>query len=858
MNRVILRRTILAVAVSAATISGSAMARPISSYDMSIQQDALEFSGNVSGFDLTGTGTVNHDFVGISEAIVTGDVINNATLTGSDFSIDGFDIDGFEFGDASVFNGNLENRGALNLNGTAATGILLDNVHMNGSVLNKGSINVTGGFDSVDAEGAAGIRFWNVTAVGDTRNDGTISVTGDQAIGFEISSSTLEGYLINGSNAVVDVKGVNSDGISAFSSDIAVIVNHGSITAEGAGATGIDLDHVTSRMLVNSGTIEGKGADSVGILLDNVDLDYDSEYTTAQHGIVNAGTIKGEKYGLVVEGPLSGDNIPLYVNMNGGTLSGGEAAIKGNNQDITLNWKSGLIEGDLLNVGDVNVAGYTVFDGEMISGNGSRTLTVKQNGYLNLQGTHSQITDDLLVQDGGALSLLVKPETVSTDAILSVGGTATFEQGSHVYLEASPYDFAPNNAGQRYLIVDAENIVNNGLDLSSQSYLLEVKDFSVLGGQLVATLAMRDFEVIEEIIEQSGADANGQAAFMPLVSLLSGMDVSDPVFQAIINATPEERAVIAQQLQPEVNSGSTQAAVGGQAAIVSAVTGRTDGLRTSESTGDMLAETGAWFQVLNNDANQDRRDGIDGYSADTNGFTLGADGKLNTEWTVGLAYTFLQTDVKSQDGNKTDVDGHSLTGYSSFSLDHWFADSSITYSKNDNSSQRFIVGTEAKADYDSDMLGLSVEGGYTFALSPSFALEPLAALRYAAVNIDSYNEKGSTAALSVGSQRYEVAEAGLGLRAKGNFPLGKGAFKPEAKVMAYHDYAGDQSATTSTFVLGGSAFTTTGASPARDTYQAGIGGTYELGSLTFGLMYDYTAKSGFDADTFTGKVRFDF
>lgn len=859
MKHVILRRTLIAMAV--ATASATAMAVPYvqpTNYDMTGVTETLQFTGDVSGFTMDGTATINDDFVSFSNVLVTGDVSNNATITGAADYIDGIDVDGGDFGERSVFNGNLNNNGSLSLTGKAASGILIDNVEMNGNVINKGTITVVGDYDSAEEEGAAGIRFWNVDSHADNRNDGTITVTGVEAKGFQIDSSLLEGYLINNSNAALEANGAGADGIAAYKSDIEVIINHGRITGNGAGAQGIDLDHVSNRLIVNSGTIEGKGANSTGILLDNVDLVKDPDYLIAQHGIVNAGTISGEKYGINVEGAFGGDGGPLYINMNGGEISGGVAAIRGENQDITINWRAGNVVGDLLNVGDINVGGYAQFEGAKISGNGSRTLNVQDNGFLNLAGAKTQITDNLHVSGSGTMQLQISEDTNPREAILTVGGTATFEDGATVFLQANPYDFAPKSTGTNYLIVDADKIVDKGLSLNSISYLLEVKEFSVLGGQLVANLAMRDYEVIKDIIEQSGADANGQAAFMPLVSILSRMSIDDPVYQAIVNATPEERAAIARQLQPEVNNGATQAAVSGQSTIVSAISARADNMRSSESTGDMLAETGTWFQVLNSDANQDRRDGIDGYNADTTGFTLGADGKLNTNWTVGLAYTYLKSDVKSDSGNKTEVDGHSLTGYSSFSLDRWFADSSITYSKNDNTSKRNVVGTVAKGDYNSDMLGVSIEGGYTFGLTPAVALEPLAALRYAAVNVDSYDEKGSSAALSIGSQRYESVEAGLGVRVKGTFPLGNGTIKPEVKLMAYHDFAGDQAASTSTYVLGGSAFTTNGASPARDTYQAGIGGSYEIGSLTFGATYDYTAKNGFNADTFTGKVRYDF
>ncbi|MCY1186510.1 hypothetical protein D9M73_273890 [compost metagenome] len=76
--------------------------------------------------------------------------------------------------------------------------------------------------------------------------------------------------------------------------------------------------------------------------------------------------------------------------------------------------------------------------------------------------------------------------------------------------------------------------------------------------------------------------------------------------------------------------------------------------------------------------------------------------------------------------------------------------------------------------------------------------------------------------------------------------------------MAYQDLIGDQTASTSTFVLGGTPFATNGAEPARSSFEAGVGVDYRVGALTLTAGYDYLTKEDFNADTFTAKVRYDF
>lgn len=852
MSQNIVRRTMLAVAISSASMG--AFAAPPSSYDMGVE-GRLELNGSVSGFEMTGTATGAEDFVEIYGAEITGDITNKASLTGTADQINGIDIDRADLGGLTVFNGSLKNQGGLTLSGIGANGILLDGVDLNGSVINEGSITVTGEFDEVEGDGATGIKFNEVDSLGDTRNDGTIAVQGTKAKGMTFERSDLVGYLINGNSGEISVTGAQSTGLETYDSTFELFANHGYISATGAGAVGVDIDSTNFRALVNSGSITGSGEGSTGILLDESIVDHDPEYTLLQHGIINSGTISGGTNGILIEG-LSGD-IPLMINMNGGLIEGGESAISAIGSDVELNWKGGTIRGDIAGVGDINVSGYTTFDGNEISTTSGKSMTVGQNGYLNFEGVNTTLATDLTLEQGGTIRLLITPDTAVDQAVLSVTGDAVLASGSSINIEARPFDFAPNNAGTAYVLLSANSIQDDGVTVNSVSYLLELKGVETANGQMIATVGLRDYQEIEDIIEQSGASANGQAAFMPMVSVLGELDESDPVFQAIVNATPEERAIIAEQLTPEVNGGSTSAAVTGQTMITGATSTRTDSLR-GDSSGEALAETGAWFQILNSDANQDVRDNVEGYDADTNGFTIGADGKVNENVTLGLAYSYLDSDVKSDGGNTTDVEGHNFTLYSGLSYGNWFADGNVTFGFNDNTAKRHIAGTTAKGDYDSDLFAASVEAGYAFSTESGETISPFGIARYVNIDIDSYSETGSSAALNVGAQRYEMGDIGFGIKGSKGWALGNGMLTAETKLSATYDVIGDKTSANSSFVLGSSAFTTNGADPARTALNVGLGADYQVGNFTVGASYERSSREDYSANTFAGKVRYDF
>jgi uncharacterized protein with beta-barrel porin domain len=58
--------------------------------------------------------------------------------------------------------------------------------------------------------------------------------------------------------------------------------------------------------------------------------------------------------------------------------------------------------------------------------------------------------------------------------------------------------------------------------------------------------------------------------------------------------------------------------------------------------------------------------------------------------------------------------------------------------------------------------------------------------------------------------------------------------------------------------LGGDSFATRGTTPVRDSYEMGVGANYRMGAWSVGGSYNYVTSTGFDSDSFTAKVRYDF
>lgn len=877
------RKTPLALAVIAslsASLSLHAQTLDVSG------QVPLEFNNDlVESLTLTGTASgATDDLIDFGGIQIQGDVTNDADLSASSDSNSAIDVDATNLTGTFTNNGNLSSQGnpasALNFGMSSALGIV-----------NNGNIHSSGSMDPNDDETVNGLLIWDTQiGAGGLYNYGRISAEGEHSHALKIESasideglynsgqiqasgsasraiSLLDGSSINTLNTetgLISASGDSSRAVSVSQGSIQpesnFLVNRGLIQTEGRESIGVYIDHPNNlSILINEGQISSQGIDSRAIALNN---DYpDAPPSSEGIWVINTGTLQAE--GIAIEiastpANFLGQASWLQVDMWSGLISGGEAAIKGAD-NILLDFDGGEIQGDLLGLKTMFASGDALFNGELIQ---SQNLQVTS---LELGQPHTRLEGNLSLGNSN-LDLNLHNQTDPSRAILQVSGDAEFGLfgQSHIRLKPASEDFRGLPL-REYVLISANSIEDQGspfgmsLQVTSLSDLLQIESFEVTDTQVTAVVKGLSTIQVSNYLREHGAQSYLLPAFTSFYGeTLGNLNETDPLFQSTIGSNDAELVRLAQQLAPEVNGATGQVAASNHNLLGNALQNRSASLRRGLSSGDGLSETGVWVQVLDSDADQGSRNGIPGYDADSQGIAVGADGKLNTQTTLGLAYSYLSSDVRSQSGNKTDIDGHTLTLYSGYEQDAWFADASLSYGLSDNQSKRYIAGTRAKGDYDSSLWGLNLLGGYGFDLGQGMLFEPRVAARYSNVQIDSYREKGSSAALAVNEQRVEIAELGAGVRLAGNFNLGQGNLEPEAKLMAYHDFIADQASSTSAFVAGGTPFVTHGAKPARDSYEASVGMTYRLGAVSLGVSYDYLTKADYTADTVQARVRYDF
>ncbi|KSQ21688.1 autotransporter domain-containing protein [Pseudomonas aeruginosa] len=898
MKKLQWQHSLLAIAISSAAMTAVAQ-------DYDVTAGASGFSGFQDSLNLTGGFTslqAEPDFI-LGHSLFADSVTNNATIQ---VYTDGARplalVDSF-------INGSVVNAGTLKTNGALSSGLTLVDTLVGGDVKNTGTINTIGRQFDNNGNQAAALNLRDSGIGGNLENSGQIFANGGGSIGINFSGTKenlIEGSVINSGG--VSVGGTDSVALNIDSAKInGSIKNTGLIGATGAGAVGLVVADSQVGDITNAGNLYVNAADGVssdpsviGVYLRNV-KGLDADGNAVDLTLNNSKAINSAGVGIQID---DADSVVIINSSSLGSITGKTAAIEGNGHTI-LNMAGGNITGDLVGLDQINISTIGRFTGSKIDA-ASMNLSNNSTAYLTTAGT--KLTGDLNVASGAKVDMQLSDETIATNPYLEVGGTAAFAADSSVTVSSKANAFNPTNAGVEYTLLKAGTLTNDGLKVASNSYLLDVKSYVVDGNTVKAVVAAKSDDDIGNIEnpeepggetgggntgggdngtggntggntggetggnsggntggETGGSTGGGQSqngatgALLAMKnSVLGQLDTSDPVYQALANAsTREEVARIAQQLTPEVNGGGSRAAVTGQNIVTNAISNRVSGLRSGMSSGEAFKEAGVWVQALSSHGDQDRRSGVDGYESNSAGIAVGVDGKINEQTTVGVAYSYMNTNVTSDSGDKTEVQGSAFTLYGSYELGNWFADASLSAGKNDNDSKRYIVGTQAKGSYDSDVLSASLLGGYDFRFD-NLVVEPRVGARYTNVKIDSYREHGSSAALSIGAQRFEVGEFGAGVRVAGDFPVGMGNLEPEATLMAWHDVIGDKVSSTSSYVLGGNPFVTSGASPVRDSYEATVGATYKVGAVTVGATYGYQTKTDFDGNTVTGRIRYDF
>lgn len=498
---------------------------------------------------------------------------------------------------------------------------------------------------------------------------------------------------------------------------------------------------------------------------------------------------------------------------------------------------------DIDAAGDIALSGNTgktvTFYAKKVSG--GYAPTTEANALIATDGT----TGDVDIDSDGT----VKFGIASSSAAFDSGDTIWFVDGdSAVELDGADTTYTALLTSGDVVLLDSGLI-----DLQHDTT-------STVAQDLVATVVFKDANDVY------GQDAVGAGAANSLLNLTAASVTGElsTIRASLLTSGTDEGQEIAESIAPTVDAGAQSAAF--SVANTSADIVQTSALaaagfgdaETGMTAGNISQGLRAWGQVFGKTAEQDRRDNVDGFEADTYGIAVGIDTEaLADRWVWGLAFAYADTDVDSSNANntKTDIDTYQLSVYANYDWDDaTYITGQLGYAFSDNDTTRNnvggVTGLTARGDFDSDQFLARVEAGRSYEVGSNTTLTPNAMLNFVHYDAEDYTETGAgTANLVLDTDDINVFELGLGVDASWLYQQADGSYlKPELRLGARYDVVGDEAESTSRFTGGGANFQTKGFDPAQFAIDAGVGVTYfSTTNWELTANYDFEYKEDYDA-----------
>ncbi len=836
----------------------------------------------------TGTITVNND--GNDQAVTFTNNVSSAISLGDNSGTDTVTAT-FGGSSATTVSGTISGGGAADTVALVFTGG--DTVTLSGAATsNIDTVQVTG---NTTLDSNAAIEATTITVdSGSTLDQGAGNITAavvNNGVIHQTGTGDITGNITGNGTLNIDESATYTGNVAASSADIA--------TGKTLTFAGANTWSVTTTSLSGTGTLALGGANQTisGDITATADGDgkitiSDGTSTTAFTGDIGTSDKKVASLDVAVAG--GANNIVtttgnLFVNAI--TLDDADSLrFIGNSAQTVSGTISGVGAGDgVIVVGDGSTTTDVTFEGVIgatnigaLTVNDGAKATFKANATFN--GALSADKATIAVSAGSTLTAATQTDADVTTWNIGVdkvgggsqtNGTVSFT-GDAVNLGVDTVHFVVE-AGSAPLTTGASVLDNvfTGTGAAATITNATVTDNSyIYGFELVADGNNVDVTITEENSINSFAATRGNqnSGNMLMSTLASSTNSEINQVQGNIAAASSANEVneVLESTVSTVDAGAVIAAMGVTTQTTAITNTRLAALRSGDAVstgmaaGDASTGLQVWGQAFGTVANQDDRDGIDGYDADTYGFAFGAETEAIADNAVfGIAFTYANTDVESENANRTetDVDSYQVTLYGDYDLDErTYVSGQLGLSFNDNDTTRYDVGAisglTAKGNYDSTQVSVRLEGGRSYEVANNFVLTPSISANYMNYSADSYTETGAGGLnLTVDSDTLNVLEFGVAVEASWvNEGYDGSVFKPTVNLGVRHDVIGDAFEANNTFAGGGTAFKTEGFDPAQTTFNAGVGATY-FSTSNWNLSASYDAEVKSDYVSHSGLVK---
>ncbi len=833
------------------------------------RNNALLINGNVNGnvatndLNITVNATVNNDArptflllggdvdLGSGTITLTGDT-DDATL------IEVVKTDGNQTINANIVSTTDDIGGRLQIRNVANT------VTFNGTIGADG----TGGLEDifVGVAGAHGNAIFNGTVDaaaididangGSSRADFNEDVTGD--------TISIEGGDTNGEDALAIFRGnvnvtlitLDDETPGGVGFDAQVIFGGNNIDINSVTGTITGVNDGRGRVCVAGATIFnsaiGGGANDVEI----IDL---QAFTTFKADVSTQSDVNTD----VGISQSLGNIVLLDTSLNNVTLTA-------NNGDIDLNGAlrtSGSNNASVVAASDLSIDGLitpALSAFKTLTLTGTNSLSIGTNSDTTITAKSQIVTgSNATIGSGGTTTTINVGRTEAflpeiTPVIDATGDVITIDGSVKIGLDTSELSF---NVG------DTVTVINSDLNATT-SYATLIGDETIT----FTDTALLDLEdngsgaqdlkfIIQAKEDIDGVDGDKEDT---LKNSLDAVSDDDQARNALFNLNGSLTADAALELQNDPTGGAatTQVSAGNMVSGFDLVSSRLSSLRrsgniggqTGASSGDGYIDKAAWLRGFGNTADQDMRDGVQGYDSNTVGAMAGLDVMLENDIRLGVNASYAVTDIETDGaGNhETDIDTYRIGAYGGKDFERFYVEGQASFAYNDIKTSRNItfggLNRTANGDTEGYEYGARIGAGMPLALDDRQTLTSIVDFQYIHAEVDEFTETGAGALnATVDNEDIDVAELAIGAKYDADINYDVGTLTPSLRLSGSYDFIGDTAVSNQTFTGGGSTFRVEGADPAQFSinYGAGISWANNDNIWEVSLNYDGKTKSDY-------------
>lgn len=633
-------------------------------------------------------------------------------------------------------------------------------------------------------------------------------------------------------------------------------------------------------------TVTGNGANAIKI---NQGATFSSNIN------LNGANVTSENgTAILVEGNFPKRGTGVYIR-DGAIIRGKTAAIDfstlktGFRSDV-----NGEIHGDILGNNHVDTkinfayqggAQNALFDGYKITG----VPLIENHGNLTIQGKDKTIQweGNFMNKENSQLIFRLDDNTNTDETILHVTGDVTFKKGSQAKLDFKGTS-VDNIINKDIVLIASDSAIKDeaGITVTDAnaiapdiSPLLEKTDSwlettppnisgGVSGNQLIARYGI-SYEGGDNFIsaaERGNVTENGLAAANFIIPTVlnefnnTRSQISDEALSLLVAAGNNDNniAALSNDLAPIADGSDIQAGLIMVEDMRNNIAHRY--LRYDNQLPIEEREIGwnIWANILYGYGTQSQQGGINGYNTYRTGIQIGTDYEINQDALIGvsLAYNYAKADAKQRNASK-EISHFEFMPYAGWYSDTLFLNGNLNIGYYTVDSERDIGGntgwqgnTKAKGDYSGVQLGYQINAG-TYLDFDFIHIKPMLTYQYQWLNIDSWEETGSTLSMRTYGQRYAVNQLGGSVALWNDYQTSYGKLTPSLNLRYIKDIAGNndinQRHSLTYFNTGGSTFDIKGNTVGGDIISAELGANLDITqSLNLGTTMGYQRYDKFN------------